>query len=263
MKMVTAGRLVSGVCYTMALPSDSAAARAEKRRISSAARKAMNLKHSWQQLELTLAANFRRRDLHVVLTYDDDHLPATRERAKQLLRRWIRQLREHRRARGQPLSYIYVTEQYTEEGERLHHHVVLNATGADYQVIRELWPHGTDIDIEQLDAWDGYEALARYLTKEPARHGKPHVGDRVWTPSIGLKKPTVETTYVSDYVTLAAPPGAIILEHAKDSRSNQYGTFEYIKYLLPDPDAAPARRGRWKPDKKPDSSYIFQAGGSV
>ena len=263
MKIVTAGRLVYGVCYTMALPSDGAAARGEKRRISSAARKAMNLKQSWQKLELTIAANFGPKDLHVVLTYDDAHLPPSRERARQLLRKWIKMLRAWRKARGLPTRYIYVTEQYTDEGERLHHHVVINGTGDDYGIIRELWPYGSNIDIERLDNWDGYEALARYLTKEPAEHGKPHVGDRVWTPSLGLAQPVTESCYVPDNVTLTAPPGARILENYKDPKENQYGTFQYIKYLLPEKDAGPAKRGRWKPDKGGSPPYIFQAGGSV
>lgn len=250
MKTVTAGRLVYAVAYTMALPSDSGAARAEKKRVSSAARKAMNLTHSWQKLELTLAANFGRRDLHVVLTYNDEHLPPTRERARQLLRKFLKQLRAWRKARGLDLKYIYVTEEYTDTGQRLHHHVVLNGTGQDYSIIRELWPYGTDIDIERLDNWDGYEALARYLTKEPAEHGKPHVGDRVWTPSLGLVKPKVEHQIIPDNVTVTPPPGAKILEHSKYARENQYGTFEYIKYILPDTGAVPAKRGRWKPEEK-------------
>ena len=208
LKTITAGRLVVVGCYTIPTPRSTERERKALREISSAAQMTINANRSWQRLELLLAANFGRRDLHVVLTYDDEHLPANRQAAVQRVRKMLPQLRAVRKSRGQELKYIYVTEQLSSEGGRLHHHMVVNGTGADLDVLRSLWPYG-EVELETLDTWQGYEALAKYLTKEPRELGKPEVGARNWAASIGLTKPKVESEIVKDNLTVAAPPRAI------------------------------------------------------
>ena len=230
-KTITAGRLVVVGCYTIPTPRSSDRERRALREISSAAQERMNLKRSWQKLEVLLAANFTRHDLHLVLTYDDDNLPPDRSEAVKRLKKMIVQLRAHRRARDQETRYIYVTEQLSSEGGRLHHHMILNGTGADLEVVRSLWPYG-EVELEALDLWEGYEALAKYLTKEPRECGKPETGARTWAASIGLKKPKVESETVRDHLTIAPPPGAIILSAPPPVR-NEFGEFTTIKYYLP------------------------------
>lgn len=223
LKTITAGRLVVVGCYTIPTPRSTERERKALREISSAAQMTINANRSWQRLELLLAANFGRRDLHVVLTYDDEHLPANRQAAVQRVRKMLPQLRAVRKSRGQELKYIYVTEQLSSEGGRLHHHMVVNGTGADLDVLRSLWPYG-EVELETLDTWQGYEALAKYLTKEPRELGKPEVGARNWAASIGLTKPKVESEIVKDNLTVAAPPGAVILSAPPPVR-NEFGEF--------------------------------------
>ena len=230
-KTITAGRLVVVGCYTIPTPRSTERERRALREISSAAQERINLKRSWQKLEVLLAANFDRHDLHLVYTYDDEHLPPDRGEAVKRLKKLIVQLRAHRRARGQETRYVYVTEQLSAEGGRLHHHMILNGTGEDLEVIRSLWPYG-EVELEPLDLWQGYEALAKYLTKEPRERGKAESGARTWAASIGLKKPTVESEIVRDNITVAAPPGAIILS-APPPQRNEFGEFVTIKYYLP------------------------------
>ena len=230
-KTITAGRLVIVGCYTIPTPRSSDRERRALREISSAAQERMNLKRSWQKLEVELAANFTRRDLHLVFTYDDDHLPPNREEARKRLKKMIRLLRDHRKARGQETRYIYVTEQLSAEGGRLHHHMILNGTGADLEVLRSLWPYG-EVELETLDLWEGYEALAKYLTKEPREVGRPEPGKKSWTSSLNLVKPKVERETVKDNLTIVAPPGAIILS-APPPKRNEFGEFVMLKYYLP------------------------------
>ena len=257
-KTITAGRLVIVGCYTIPTPRSSDRERRELREISSAAQERMNLKRSWQKLEVELAANFTRRDLHLVFTYDDDHLPPNREEARKRLKKMIRLLRDHRKARGQETRYIYVTEQLSAEGGRLHHHMILNGTGDDLEVLRSLWPYG-EVELETLDLWEGYEALAKYLTKEPRECGKPESGARTWAPSIGLKKPRVESEIVKDNITVAAPPGAIILS-SPPPVENEFGVFTTIKYYLP---VRKERKGARPPRKRqPDSPRVFIRSGN-
>lgn len=245
LKTITAGRLVITVCYTIPTPRSTPEERAALREISSAAQMTLNNRRAWQKLELLLAANFGRRDLVIELTYDDVHLPPSREEAVKLVRKFLSWLRAHRKARGQALRYVYVTEQLSAEGGRLHHHLVINGTGADLEVLKSLWPYG-NVNMEQMDDWQGYEALAKYLTKEARELGRPEPGKKCWVASLGLKKPAVESETVKDNLSVVAPPGAIILSAPAPIR-NQFGEFITIKYIRPTPrkekkGARPPRR---------------------
>lgn len=259
-KTITAGRLVVVGCYTIPTPRSSPQEHRALREISSAAQMAINSRRSWQRLELELAANFDRHDLHVVLTYDDEHLPADRPEAVRRVRKLFPQLRAVRKSRGQELRYIYVTEQLSSEGGRLHHHLVLNGTGADLDVLRSLWPYG-EVELEHLDTWQGYEALAKYLTKEPREVGRAEPGKKSWTGSMNLKKPKVESEIVKDNLTVTTPPGAIILSAPPPIR-NEFGEFVMLKYYLP---IRKEKKGARPPRKRQQNSprVFIRSGNQV
>lgn len=149
-----------------------------------------------------------------------------------------------RRARGQPTRYIYVTEGGC-PGGRLHHHLVLNGTGEDLEEVRRLWIYGSNVEMTRLkfDRGHTYEDLAAYLTKEPREWGHPQVGERTWTPSLGLDRPEPQTERVPDCVTLTAPPEAEVLANEGPVR-NGYGEFAWIKYMLPKSDTEHRPRAR-------------------
>lgn len=241
-KVIRAGRIVYATISSMAHPSDPDHVRSAKEKCSTAARQRLNMKKSWQKLELLLSTNFDRHDLHVVLTYRDADLPPGRAAALIKLRKFLRQLRDARRRQGLPLRYVYITEGLHGD-KRLHHHLVINGTGRDLELLRSLWIWGDDIHLEALDTYAGYEALAKYLTKEPRDAGAPN-GKRCWTPSLNLKRPEVDASWVPDDVTLCAPPGAVVLD--SDSIRNEYGEFTYIKYMLPDKPHKKKSRPRTK-----------------
>ncbi len=179
------------------------------------------------ELELLLAANFDHHDYYVTLTYDNDHLPTDRAAAVKRIQRFIRQLRRHRKARGQDVKYVYTTEGLHDK--RLHHHVVINGYD-DEEIIRSLWTDGnTDADAFDLKQ---VTALASYMTKEPLEYGKAQVGKRCWSPSRNLDKPVIESEIVSDDLTLAPPLNATVLDQPPVVRT-EFGEFVYIKYLLP------------------------------
>lgn len=100
-KTVTGGRLSAVVCYTIPTVRDDPEERARRGRMSKEAQELINMRRSWQKLEMMLAANFCARDLHVVLTYGDQHLPPDRDAANKLLRKMLSQLRKYRGLCGQ------------------------------------------------------------------------------------------------------------------------------------------------------------------
>lgn len=77
-KTIVAGDLIKTVIYTAPEPRDGPRVRAAKSRITSAAQKAMNDKTARGRLEMSIAANFKRHDLFLTLTYRLKDLPAKR-----------------------------------------------------------------------------------------------------------------------------------------------------------------------------------------
>lgn len=237
-KTVKAGRLVYAVCYSQAMASDEKPERQAKQKLSTLARLKLNFRAAWQKLELILAANFGRHDWFVTLTYDDEHLPPDRPAAGKEVGKLMRALRLDRRRRGRELRYVYNIEEMPDEpgGERrLHHHAVINSAGDPEELLQALWGRGFVYVEPLLDGPnDSYESRARYLVKErqPGELGRK-TGLRAWIPSKNLVKPEETSELVPDTVTITAPPGAYILDHHDEH--NVFGSYSFIKYLLPEP----------------------------
>lgn len=231
-KIIISGSLWMAVQYTAICGENQSARREARAQISTPARESLNAKMSWQKLMLVLAANFRSNDLVVTLTYRDVCLPQTREIADKKLSNFIRHLRKHRREKGQELTYIRVTEGYHSDG-RLHHHLILNATGEDFETIRKLWDkNGDDVDFTPFGI-DGPERWGKYLTKEPREKGRRHVGDRTWRTSRNCQRPVTQPTeYVDDRDILEPPPGAFVLDSTECH--NSFGSFHHIMARLPE-----------------------------
>ena len=245
LKRLRAGRMVYMVCYTAPKAGDSPRARAEKQHASTAARERLNARTSCDKLERVLADNFDDGDLYITLTYDDGHLPEDRDAAVRRMRSFVPRLRAARRARGQPLRYIYVTEGAC-PGGRLHHHMVVNSTGDDLEEMRRLWIYGVNVEVRRLSFGRdySYRDLAGYLTKEPREWGHPRVGERTWTPSLGLVRSEPVTEDVPDYLTLSAPPEAVDVYYLPPVQTG-WGEYSYLRYLLPrNPDRRKARSRR-------------------
>lgn len=247
-KEIRAGRLVYAVMYTQVAANDTPRARAAKQKATTAARRAINLRYSWQKLEQLIAANFDAGDLIVTLTYDDEHLPPDKDGARKCVKKFLAALRAHRKHRGLELKYIYNIENLHDEG-RYHHHMILNRTSEDLEIIRSLWSYGENSRLDYLDPMR-YEDLARYMTKEAREEGRNEVGTRSWSASLNLERPQTVSDTMPDNVTLAPPPGAVVLASEGPTR-NEFGSFAFIKYLLP---SRPASSGKQKKRHRPSQS---------
>lgn len=226
LKTIVAGPLVVQAIYPVVNPKDSDGVRAGKHRMSSEAQKRMNLKYSYQRLELEMAANFVPGDLVVTQTYDDDHLPRSRREAQRKEQAFWRKLGEKRKRRGAELKYLYVNENKHDAG-RWHHHALINATGDDYEEIIKLWRYGSvEIHPFRVDRDKNYETLARYFCKE----AREKVGHRLWSCSRNLRKPELDSRRMPNDMELTPPAGVTVLEDTGEVRT-AYGRYRCLKYL--------------------------------
>ena len=234
LKQIRAGRLVCAVVYTAPAAGDSSRVRADKQHASNEAQEKLNVRTSLEKLERVLAANFDNGDLYVTFSYDDKHLPENRDAAIRRMRSFIPKLRKARRSRGAKLKYVYVTEQWTSENKRLHHHMVLNSTGDDIEELEKLWIYGSNVEVRRLtfDKDNPYAKLAEYMTKEPREWGRGYVGERMWNPSVGLNHPEPERFEVPDHLELVVPANAEVVDRYRTD-NNGFGSYAWVKYLLP------------------------------
>lgn len=119
--------------------------RAKKVAGNTSARKiAANEQESVRQFARILNSNYRSGDLHVVLKYDDDHLPESYEEAEADLKRYFARLRYEIRKAGLVMPVLsWVTANWSPRRDcpaRLHHHVVVPA--GVYELARRLWLGG-------------------------------------------------------------------------------------------------------------------------
>lgn len=234
-RVIVAGPLVVEAVYPAPHPKDGRSVRQGKKELSSEAQQRMNLKYAYQKLELLIAANFGERDLFATLTYDNEHLPENRKESLEKIKAFLKRLRAARKKEKQDLRYIYVTEHkhrhesFYMDG-RWHHHILINATGEDYDLIRQLWGQGNvEFRSIRVDQEKNFESLARYFCKEQ----RDAPGLRLWSGSRNLRKPERECFRVEEGTVLKMPPKSRCIRLADTGDVNtDYGYYHYIKYIV-------------------------------
>lgn len=204
-----------------------------------------------------MAANFDGRDMVVTLTFDDEHLPPDKSKARELFRRFERKLRAARKRRGEELKRILVVEGhhgksdewiFGEDGhledKRIHLHLVINGNNKRcIEEIRSLWPYGGYIRAERIDV-HYYRELAKYLTKEAREFARPKPGEQTWSCSKNLAAPKIEYIEVPDSVTLCPPDGAVDYTQYHEVNPYGYGECVVARYLMPPREAPPSYAGK-------------------
>ena len=154
----------------------------EKLRVLDAKAK-LNKKNSRLLCIRLIELNFTEKDFFTTLTYDDAHLPSTREEAGKCIKSFIRKVNYRLKKAGLPNAlYIYTTEK--PENGRWHHHIVLSA-GLNADEVMRCWPFGAVNKIDHLKReQNGFEKIGNYISKEFNENGK-----KTWVASRGLKRP--------------------------------------------------------------------------
>lgn len=183
-------------------------------------------------------ANFTPESLYTTLTLDNDNEVHTFEEARKIGGLFLRRLRYI-----SPDVQIILYMGRGKSTDRIHFHMVSN--GISDKLIREKWPYGKIVRIENLRAhnyYDGvdygqdYTGLANYLFD----HWKPEQGGHRWRATKNLKQPERETPTVikreySAHKPPTSPKGYKLVEY----KSNPYG-YQWFKYVK-DNDEPPQR----------------------
>ncbi|MBQ9685043.1 MAG: hypothetical protein IJV41_00655 [Oscillospiraceae bacterium] len=236
-KIIHAGSLVIETLYPRKSRHDEPEVRQAKQKASSEAQKRMNRIYSYQKLELMLAVNFPhpKDALVATLTFAPDHLPLSWKQADECLKYFRKLFSSKRSEMGQELVMFWSPEDDFGEG-RYHYHVVINNTGDDYALLRKCWIYGSAVEFDPLQPDKKqkrkkdihfFEALARYMTKEPPKR----LGARSWSYTRNAKKPEIESFVVSEDTEIEAPEGATVLQD--DAHTTDYASYRVVKYLTP------------------------------
>lgn len=235
---IDAGAIVYEIDAPVRQRGDSPKQRAAKAKATSDAQRLRNQILSARELELRLAVNFPTpgSGLVIVLTYDDEHLPRTRKEAQRRFKYFLKKLRTARRDAGLPEPrVIYAPEALSSESGRWHHHIVLDNTGDDLDMVRACWIYGSDIDSCKLrvDEEKNHETLARYMSKElrEAQEYDCRPGLHGWGCTRNCLRPSVDVRIVDDRSRLRAPKGSTVL--LQERRETEFAEFAVIKYRLP------------------------------
>lgn len=229
--MEEAGPYVDVIVYPISKGRNDKRERGAARSCTTDLRQKLNDRTASAKFRRLIAANFGPRDWVVTLTYSDAVLPSTPERARDgYLKPCVNKLRQaFRDLGGPPLKYMYVTEGLHGD-KRLHHHIILPDTAGIKALVKQCWTNGY-VNFERISS-RGYETWASYLTKEPRKTGRRRVGDRMWTPSLGLNKPEVITYEVPDDFRFEPPPGVHIARN--EDLQTEWFCCQYVSYYKPD-----------------------------
>lgn len=159
--------------------------RKRKETISPPKQQNLNDKNARRYLGQLIKSNFQQDDIHLLLSYAPENMPATIEEAEHQVQLLIRRLKARYKKAGVRLQYIFITEQGSRKG-RIHHHVLLNK-GIQRDEIEHCWKLGFADARRVQENEKGIEQLANYLQKEPA-------GKKRWKSSQGLIRPWVTTS---------------------------------------------------------------------
>lgn len=186
-KKIYSGNILEIENYPITVP-ERRQTRRKKQMESLPKQKNLNDKNARKHVVRLINTNFTDMDIVVHLTYSDKYLPKSEEEARKDVTNYLKRVNYHRKKIGLPsLKYIAIVEfkehDANSKGVRMHHHIVMSNTDRD--LVEKLWKKGW-VNTKRLQADEsGYEALGRYITKDPK-------GKKRWIPSKNLKPPTVK-----------------------------------------------------------------------
>lgn len=172
--------------------------RTENKNVTSKTQARINERKAEEELRWKLNANFKKRDLHVVLHYADKERSLLQCRAD--LSHFFKQLRRLCKKQGHELKYVAVTE--TMRMTNIHHHVVMKKIPLD--TIQDAWDcvqGGGGVSLRPMDSRGNHYKLAAYLMKESRstmrRYKEEGINGKRYSSSQNLRKPVIKYLVVA------------------------------------------------------------------
>ena len=261
--------------YPRTLPGDTPTVRSAKRGHSEAAQRYINIRDATERLQWLLCCNYDdKAAAFLTLTFDDEHLPTSRDGVRACAKKSIRQMRSYFRNRGDPFPVIYTVEgqperqlpqadsnwevapwkdsrrwdaldeksedDLHEETARLHAHMfLLLPEKSDWDHVRSAWPYGhVYINYIKVNDFRSFQRLAAYVTKE-SRLGVRPENEKAYVPSLGLIQPQVDGRWCNEAETIGVPMGAEPLGSGHDRDDITGYERSWIRYRFPRPTNPP------------------------
>lgn len=203
--------------------------RAKKENVTKEAVKKVNERNATRKLTVTMNANFKKGDLHIVWTYRrEERVPPTQAHAQ--LVKALKALRKLYRRAGQELKYIYTTEY---KNGAIHHHVLLNYF--DIREIAKVWKYG--MTRPTVVYTDDLSRLAAYFVKETQKTFKDDTSPtkQRYVPSKNLAhpEPEEEVIYSKHWAKTPKPiAGYEIVEGSLENGDNEITGFPWQYYIM-------------------------------
>jgi len=162
--------------------------REKKMHESSPAQKNLNNKKAERYFVRLVHLNFFKNDLYVDLTFENEHLPTTRDDVLKPLRNYIKSLQRYRKKHGMsPLKYIYVISNLSASGNKVRYHVHMIINDMDRDVVESKWKYGY-ANTDRLKFNEvGVTGKSLYMIRQTK-------GERSWGSSINLIKPVAKVS---------------------------------------------------------------------
>lgn len=198
-KTIRSGPMLECEIYPVTPPTPGRK-RAKKQNNSRSVQRNLNDKNAQKHVNRLVQVNFKKDDLWLTYTYDDDRLPDNLQQAKKDMQNQVRRMKHYMKKHGLgELKYIYVTEYRSATGrakKRVHHHMISDFP--DREKAEELWSKGransrrlkpNDKNLEEIGSYIAKDKTAR--KNKQKQEEERAVTSKSYTPSRNLKQPTV------------------------------------------------------------------------
>ena len=150
-------------------------------------------------------------------------MDALREKLGHELDLWLRRVKRKHGGKIKALSVVSDMDHDTGEVVRCHCHVVFEAEGLSWDLLRKEWKLGS-VDVRQLRKQQDFTPIAVYLMKQVRSQPEK----KKYRVTQGMIKPEVEERIVTGNTEIRVPAGAYVLERT-EYHDDSYG--QYIRYI--------------------------------
>lgn len=221
--------------------------RGDKKKVTEPKQKDLNDKHARRYFLQLINGNFNIGDIHISLTFSDEHLPESQEEGERIVNNYLRRVAYRRMKLGlSPLKYVLIWEE-GEETERLHFHIILNSgEGVGRDELEVMWSNErinwkkydkdpeyrrylmtkqfgyANADKLQFNE-NGLEALVLYLTKKQRKKGKKR-----WSSSRNLERPYMRKPAEKRFTRSQVEKMAGMPDSGKEILERMYPAWQFV-----------------------------------